>query len=450
MQICYTKSMNELIIKGRKPSRPRQRLRTIALLWASLRGFFSRADELAPQPLNFGADYAVPEVRPTYNPKRALSAYARFPWLYAAMLRRSSDLASLPLRLYRRTATGEELVFSHPFHDLMDCPFPGVTGRELRKQIVIDKDLTGTCYVFRNGSGTLTTIQRLHPFRTTINPDPFLGVGSYTYDGAGTATKLGADEVYQVAQPSWEDDPRGLYGTGAILPLDRSLHVTMAALDRTEEIAKRGRPDAIVSPDTADEEWDPDVVSLVKKKLDALLHKGGAMVLARKLSMELPTWSPRDLEFEKVLQSTQESILAVTGVPPHMLGLPTANYAMAEAQERAYYQGLMGEAQDFDDSLWTPLAKLVAGPEYIVRTDFSSIDVLAKGRDARLERIIKMVKDLGADPKAAASFEGLPGMPVGVIAPAVAAQEAPRSQTPAPQSDNVIAWDGWHNEKAEA
>ena len=64
---------------------------------------------------------------------------------------------------------------------------------------------------------------------------------------------------------------------------------------------------------------------------------GGALVLSGQVSVDMLQLSPRDMEYQASRTYARESISAVLGVPPSILGLPTANYALGRSQAVEYW-----------------------------------------------------------------------------------------------------------------
>jgi len=358
--------------------------------------------------VNLGADFAGDgEASPTYDVQTAMSAYAGFPWVYAAMLRRASDTSRLPIRVVRGRGSSRRIVDSHPFYDLLEQPSTRRSGRQFRAQMCLDYRISGMSYSLIVGEvEPLISLRRLHPARTRLQPDQQAGYSRVVYNGAGITIRYRPEDVIIASLPSWEDGPEGLYGTGAILPLHGDLTTDKRAQTRAGEMAKRGRPDMIVSPRGELQQWEPEVREQIRRQLNKLLSDGGALVMSNEVEMKIPTWSPRDMEFEKVRQLAREAVLAVTGVPPHMVGLPSANYALAERQEVIYYESVRAETEEMADQVWTPLIRRLYGSRYSVQYDYSGIAALQSVRNDALDRVKKWV-DLGANAADAAEYEGL-------------------------------------------
>ena len=104
-------------------------------LWAWARGLVERPDEFSA-----GADFAVDiGVRPTLSADEAMQGQVRFPWPFACMQARSSDLSGLPLKVGRRVNGQIEPVDGHhPVMDLLRRPSPATSGELLRRQWYAD------------------------------------------------------------------------------------------------------------------------------------------------------------------------------------------------------------------------------------------------------------------------------------------------------------------------
>lgn len=408
----------------------------IARVWRTVLGWMTfRAAPTTPppaapvahaQPVQQGSDYARGgRYAPTYDQETALSAYAAFPWVYAAMTRASRDFAGVPLVVMQGRRAKAVALDDHPLYELLDRPSTRVTGRQFRAQQYLDACLAGNHIAYVRGHGRAISVLRLHPNRVQLEPDPMEGWGDYIYLGSGTQQKIPAAAILHLRSPSWEDDPRGLWGTGAIQSINNDLTADAAAAKTAANLSKRGRPDLIVSPSagTPPGAWTETFRDQLKSKLDNLLSEGGSLIIGAGADVELPSWTPRDMEFPALRQLVREAVLAVTGVPPHLVGLPVANYAQAEAQERSYWERLQSFAADACDATYTPLARMY-GSDLSVRGDFSRIGALSTGRTEAVRRV-QLWNGMGLPLAIAAAYEGFPDLP------------AAQAETEPPPSDAV-------------
>ena len=362
-----------------------------------------------------GADW-LPGVdaRPGYDVAEAMSAMAAFPWVVACLDAKATDLSGLPLRVQRGRGKAAVQVDEHPVLDLLDQPTRQVSGLRFRRQWVVDFDLSGNAYAVMLFTGAIpSALVRLHPERTTIQPDPREGVGAYVFDRLGTVERYDPGAVLHVAAMSYESGPQGLYGQGKIRALHLDLVTDLRAQKRSADTAKTGRPDVIISPADKEDNWTEPTRKVIKEAYDKMLSGGGAMVIGAGAKLDLPTWNPRDMEFEKVRVMARDAVLAAFHCPPSRVGLPTANFATQREQMQTYWEALRGDAALYDEQ-YTRLAQRFDSRARVYH-DFSEVRSMQESRTERLQRVTEWYF-LGATPAAAAAYEGFDDAPVGEVA----------------------------------
>lgn len=386
-----------------------------------------------------GSDY-VPgaPVQSSYDPLSAMSAAAAFPWVRACVQAIAMDLSGIPL-----VAEG---VDTHPTLDLIKRPRPGVPGVLFRRQIVVDVTLTGNGWVFIDAATSKTgkilgsvVLRRLHPARVKAQ---FLDNGDFDgviFDGCW---RYPASQVLWIRDTSWADGPIGEMGTGAIESLHNDLTADAAASKMTAMAAANGRPMGIVSPAEKGQPMTRSQTNELARDLKAAFKdaNGGTAVFGDPLHFEALSWTPRDMEFGAQRAYTRDSVLAAFDVPPTRVGLPMANYATANQQERAYWQSLRGRAALYD-AAWSDLADRMGKPADITH-EFSGVSALQTDEDARLGRVVSWVNLLNADPTEAAEYEGLHDSPARAVmalgAPTIADGTAPVVDAGAPVADTAL------------
>jgi len=393
---------------------------------------------LSPETHAAGADYVEgANARPGYDLAHAMSAYAAAPWVKACADAVSEDLAGLPIRVRRGKGAKAVRLDAHPVLDLLEQPSSRTDGHLWRQQIVVDWLLTGNAIVGLYGgqatdggqvSRPPSAIYRWHPHRTTIRPGPTGEPNAYEHNGAGTIERLPYALILHWRGPSWEDSIESLFGTGAIRALHNDLTAEIASTTRLTESSRQGRPQAIASI-SGDDPVSPEGVQEIAASLRRAFSKsdGGIAVVGTGIDVSVLGWTPRDMEYGALRTWVRDTVLAVCGVPPTRVGLPMANYATANQQERGYWQSLAQRVAGLDAQL-TRLARMFPGSEDVeVYHDFSAVAALQEDRTIRLQRVIDMVSFLGASPADAAAFEGLADLPVGDLA-----TEPPPVAPPAP------------------
>lgn len=354
---------------------------------------------------DFGADLAT---QPGYDPLHAMSAFAAFPWVYAAVNIVSGNMSGLPLYVSR----GDERIDDHPVIDILARPNSRTSGVLFRRQLWADWCLTGNAYVLVLRGNPVSLI-RLHPSRVAVITDNNGLPKAFEYNQKGSTVRYSWEDVLHIRGTSWEDDPKNAFGQGWIRALNSELEADLLARDMASKVAKKGRPDMIVSPnDDSRMQWTPEQSRKIKAKLDDMLEKtsGGALVLGSTAKVELLSFTPRDMEFAELRTWVRDSIGAVAGIPPIMWGQDTANFATAREQARVFWEQRRLEATLFEAE-FSRLAEMVGRPGDQVRYDYSSISAFQIDRTERLQRV-QMHWTLGMSLEDAYAYEGFEDAPV--------------------------------------
>lgn len=356
-----------------------------------------------PRELDHGATYAQPYgVRPTYNPEEAMSAYAGHGYTYAAVSRASQDLAALPLRLLK--GKDRTLIEDHPVIDLLNQPSLNIDGFLFREQLCTDLILTGNCFILLLGqTDKPSSIVRLHPENVRISTNQ-TGIEAYLYNSGGKMIAYTPDRIVHGRLASWKSGPEELLGTGAIEPLSRELTADINSQNLVSDASAKARPDLLISPKDPADIWGPEIRREIAQEYKKLSAGGGAMVLSGLAEVEPLQLSPREMEYVEARRMARESISAVTGVPPSVLGLPAANFATSRQQAKNYWtvQVKRGKrlailfsaiAQKWEDDL-------------IFEHDYSGVEALQETRTEQLNRVSMHILN-GVSPRAAYKYEGL-------------------------------------------
>ena len=361
-----------------------------------------------------GADFASDVgVRNPYDSKAALSALAAFPWPYACVQAISSDLSSLPIRVYRGKGADAEMLDTHPVLDLLDQPSSRVGGLLFRRQLYTDFVLTGNAFVLLAGQGDVpNSLLRLHPARMQIKPMTDGQPGLYQYD-TGNSEAPGIydhNQILHIRAPSWNDDPTNLWGTGAVQPLHHDLTTEKAQAALAARTAATGQVSGILSPKEEGDRWSKQQVTDLRRLYESQMQTGGSnvLILGGQAQFEKLAFTPREMEFAQVRDFVRSSTLAAFDCPPSRVGLPNTNYATAAAQARRFWEGLQGRSSIIDEQL-TRLARMF-DPELTVRHDFSGVEALQESRTERLNRVQTWAM-MGVPLSEAAAYEGFDDLP---------------------------------------
>lgn len=366
-----------------------------------------------PLALPMGAATTSPQSA-TFAVPAAMGAYAAFPWVRACTSAIAEDLAGLPLRLTRGSGPDAEVIHSHPLLDLFAAPTSDLDRMAWESQLWTYLLPVGWVPILIVGPMSRpTSLKLLHPERCRIISDEAGTFAGVEYQPiVGGMHHYGSDVVALVRMPSWMSGDRDQVGEGMISALKSGLNSEHAAAEMAAKGAKRGRPDVVLSPAS-------ESLTLTKPQREEIAAEYGrfsesgkaALVLSSHIKAEFQGWTPRDLEFKEQRLLTRDEVLAVFGVPGTRVGLPNANYATAQQSSATYWQTLKAKAKRLDYAL-TRIARRF-DPSFTVAHDFSQVPELQESRDARLQRVTGWVL-LGADPAAAAAYEGFADAPLTV------------------------------------
>jgi HK97 family phage portal protein len=340
-----------------------------------------------------------------------MAAFARFPWVRACVDAIGEDLAGLPLRLTVGTGPNAEVIDAHPVLDLLQRPTSSMDRALWERQLVTYWVPSGSAVILMVGDREPVSLPLLHPEEVRFIADVYGQLAGVEYRPAsGQAHYLAASALAIVRSSSWRPGAEALVGEGAISALTVDLNAEQNAARLAAKQAGQGRPQAVLSPaETGVMLNEVQRKAIATAYADFSASGAPALVLSGAVKAELPAFTLADMQFNEQRKLTRETVLAVLGVPPSRVGLPNANYATASAQERVYWTNLQARAALIDDAL-TRIARRF-DPRLVVSHDFSRVPALQEARTERQNRVTTWVL-LGADPAAAAAYEGFADAPL--------------------------------------
>jgi HK97 family phage portal protein len=363
---------------------------------------------LSPADVNVWGGGIATNQAPRYDLRTAMSSLAAFPWVRAAVRARCDDVGGLPVRA--RRVGSDDFEARDPFLDLLKRPSPGVTQTVFLRQLEADLSICGNAYVWLYRGPDGVEMHRLHPSHVRANIADGRLV-SWTY-GTQEISRL---DVYHIRDISWSDDLSAIFGASAIQTLHDGLTASQASRRHAASTAKKGRPDVILTVDSqgAGANASRDVGEGYEQNA---LSGRRAFVVNRGVDVKPVTWSPRDLEMAELDTRVRDETLAVLRVPPSRVGIQAANYAAQRSEMQEYWLGLLvSDLQLFADA-FTAIAHDVGSDLSVEITfDTSQIPALQTSYDQRQARAGFWVQVMGADPAAAAEYEGFKGAPVGEV-----------------------------------
>ena len=361
-----------------------------------------------------GSDFASAEaVQTAYDPRRAASALLANPWYWRAVGIRAASLAALPLQVQRRTAEGFEPVDDHPLAQLLQRPNSQQTARQFRTQLVTDLLPSGNGYILPIGIGAPGTapaaLLLLEPARVTITPGQDGAPLAYVYDTQGAVKSYPPDVVGHARFSAAGGGLQRLYGTGEVQPMDRDLAADVAMAAQMARKSSRGRPDAAYVPQDSKTTWGRPQVRDMQTQIDRILQEqtGGVAVMSGAGKFEAIDWTIGDLGGIDMRAWARSVVVAVTGVPPTLLGLQSANYATAEMERRSFISDTLTPLAALLDDALTDLARRLGFADVRIR---HVLPEMQDGRTDRLQRVALHIAH-GMSPADAYRFEGFDDAP---------------------------------------
>lgn len=352
---------------------------------------------------------------PLYSPLQALAGAKSNPFLWAALLKVSDAAASLPIVALRDRQTPEGVETTRVQSaalELLRRPSPGVTGLRLRRQLMLDLQAAGNavCIVLRAPGGA-ATMRRVHPGRVRIEPGPTGEPRAYLIGPAGEETYYEPSAILHMAMPTAEDGVYGLWGTGLVEVLRRDLLADEALANRARLNGASGRPAAVLAP-KGDMGWDPVQRATADVAIRAMMKAsdGGVLTLSGDADLKPIGWAPREQDLPAQRTFVREQVMAVTSVPPTVMGLPGANYATAQQEAALFWSHVRDLCRLVDDALSALPYMLGESPDVRLAHDFAGVPELQSDRAERIAAVQTWVA-LGADPDAAAAYEGFADAP---------------------------------------
>lgn len=376
-------------------------------LWEAITGKGYAKEVNRPKEVNRGAAWAAPAgVKPTYSQGSAMAAFGVHGYTHAAAVRSAQDLAALPLKLLKGSGAETEEIKSSPVLDLLFQPNSETDEFLFREQLCIDLMLAGNCYILLLGprDNAPLSLARLHPDEVRIVTDPKKGLTGYEHSSSGSVVIYPPERIIHGRNASYAKGAQGLYGTGAVEALSREIDADLNAQKLASDASAKGRPDILLYPKEDGDIWPSETRRQIADQYGGLAKQGGALVLSGQVEVRELQLTPREMEFEASRRMARESISAVLGVPPTVLGLPAANYATSRQQAINYWTNQIKRGRRLG-LLFTKIAQRF-DPDLRFEHDYSGVEALQTVRSEQLARVERHIFN-GIDPRAAYQAEGL-------------------------------------------
>lgn len=258
---------------------------------------------------------------------------------------RSELLASVPLRVYRRSADGDrdradDLPLYGVLHDQSDDL---LSAFEFREFMIRCLDLNGNAFarIERNRRGQVIALHALLPGVVSVEK---LRSGRLRYkvsEGAGGSLVLLQDDVLHLRGPSKD----GIIGLSPIAIARGTLSLAITQRETSQALMSNSlRPSGVISYPTA---MGPEAANRMRDAL-ARRHEGPQkagtfLLLDNAAKFEKMSFSPEDAEFLDSVKLSNEDTARIFGVPPTAVGiLDKGTYSNVEQEAQSLIQNCLG------------------------------------------------------------------------------------------------------------
>lgn len=295
-----------------------------------------------------------------------------------------SDLASLPLNLYRRTPQGAVLATEHPlFRLLHDTPNQWQTSMELRESIILDVLCFGQSFIekvmgpdgvsrlYPLSAGRMTYVD---PLSMYLPPDPPL-LWRYADPHIGQRIFL-SDDLWTVRMLA----PGGtINGQSLILLAREAIGLALAAEEQGASLFRQGvQTDfALSTDDTLDSEDKKQLSEAFQKRYAGSGNAWMPLLLEGGLKASRLGLTAQESQYIEARAFQLQDIARVFRIPDVLIGVShgkATTFASAEQFFLSYVKHTLGPwCQRIEQSIHRDLLAPSEAAEYFVRHDLDSL-----------------------------------------------------------------------------
>jgi len=358
---------------------------------------------------------------------RLTHPHVQSPIVYACVRVNADSLAAIPWRVALADDAETEADRAHPLWQLLERPNPLMGGAKFRRAISSALDYSGGVFLFlaTKGGDPISSgkwpeaiwpirDELVEPVRVGQNPVP-----------VAWKTRNGNAEIefpdHAVVHVYWPDPADPFRGCGPMQAAWRSAdHLFRVEAFDDGLVENGGQIGGVFTHDN--KAMDPKD----REALEARIHQNHSrpqndrkkIILPAGVQFTQTSWSPVDMQAEKMRREKRDEIARTFGVPPVMLGhLEDANRSSLRELRRVYYENTVIPRADFIvEELATQLMpRLPAEAARVqVQLDYASTAAMREDADAQIGRMEKLVA-LGVPTNEAARIAGISieGVPEG-------------------------------------
>lgn len=296
-----------------------------------------------------------------------------------------------PACVIDRTPDGDEEIDGHDVTLLLDQPNPYMSGASVFQAMLADYNIHGNAYAlkFRNGGGRVAELwwEPQRTIRPVWEASGAAFLGGYQILRNGKWYPMDTADVLHIP---WARDPRN--PRLGISPLRSALRAVFTDEEAEAYTAiilhNMGMPGTIISPDGDKTITPQDAQQLISYFQSRFTGdgRGSVFVATSGLRVDVPSFSPEQLNTRDLRMLSEERISALIGVPPIVAGLGAglmrgtySNYE--QAREAAYESNLLPTYRVFGDALTRSLLHADFGGARNQFVQFNTDDVRALQAD---------------------------------------------------------------------
>jgi HK97 family phage portal protein len=305
-----------------------------------------------------------------------------------------------PIRVVRETATGDEPAVGHPLTAKLRRPNPHYGWALLYKATVASYVADGNAYWLkeRTNGGAVLNYWYVPPWTMEPRGTDTIFIDHYERQIDGRTERWAVEDVVHLRD---ELDPRNLRkGLSRLKAAIRLVYTDNAADDYAAAILRnRGNPAAIISPRSPDQAFSENEAAYLSQTWQEKTtgdNLGKAVVSLAALSVDVPAFSPAQMDVRNLRWTAEERISAIIGVPAIVVGLGAGlehgTYQnTSQAREAAYESFLMPMNANIDDQLTIQtLPDFDDDPTARVAHDYGDVRVLQPDADKLAERSTRL------------------------------------------------------------
>ena len=352
--------------------------------------------------------------------------------VYACVRLRAQALASVPLVVYRKEASGLVAVPDHPLAQLLGFVNTHWTTNRLWQMTESSMCTWGEAFWVlergQSGKGQPTEIWYARADKMRPVPDAKGYLRGFTYEDGQRKLDFSPGEVIWFRYPNPADEFRGLS------PLEAarvSVEASVDAMRSNAMIFRNGMsPGGILSPEDNSVTFTREERELLEAQLGRRLagtdRRHRMMVFSHKVNLSTPSLSPKDAEFMALMGWTLNDVCRVYQVPPMKVqDFSRATYSNVEQADKALWTDcLLPELAMFAAELTEQLAPMF-GQDLLIDFDTAAIRALQEDQTEITDQMLKLAQL---------------GIPLNTLLQAYRPDLLPEGGTGFPWGDQPLAW----------